>query len=294
MRDARVQFLANHFGDKAAFLDRDRSHTWKHLALFVLQRGEIADDEDFRMLRNTEVRLHQNASGAIDRCAQLLAERGGSDSCRPKHHRSGESSVADINRPGFDLRYGRRGTDLDSQTIELFLRAAREVFGIGRKNARSTFNQQNVRARRIDGAKFVGQGVAADFGQSAGQFDSRRAAADNHEVEWRRAFAGGGLALGQFEGEQHAAADFQRIFNRLESGSKGLPLVVSEVGVGGACGHDQVVVGEVEASEVSTMRRSRSNPVTSDISTSIFLCERRIERMGAAISPGESPAVATW
>src|SRR5260370_36173084 len=42
------------------------------------------------------------------------------------------------------------------------------------------------------------------------------------------------------------------------------------------------------------MWRSRSNPVTSVISTSMFLCERRMERIGAAISPGESPAVATW
>ena len=54
-----------------------------------------------------------------------------------------------------------------------------------------------------------------------------------------------GLALGVLEREQHAAADLQRILERLQSGRERAPLVVAEVGVGRAGGENQVVVGHL-------------------------------------------------
>ena len=86
------------------------------------------------------------------------------------------------------------------------------------------------------------QGVAGDLGESSGQFDSGGTAADDHEVERSGGFAGGSLPLRQFEGEQHAPADFERIFDRLEAGSEGLPIIVPKIGVARARGDDQVVV----------------------------------------------------
>ena len=52
------------------------------------------------------------------------------------------------------------------------------------------------------------------------------------------------LAFGQLEGEQNAAADFECVFNRLQTGRERLPLFVTKVGVGGAGGNDQKVVIE--------------------------------------------------
>ena len=51
------------------------------------------------------------------------------------------------------------------------------------------------------------------------------------------------VAFGEFEGQQHAAANFERIFNGLEAGSEWFPFVVAEVGVAGARGDDQVIIG---------------------------------------------------
>ena len=89
-------------------------------------------------------------------------------------------------------------------------------------------------------------------------------------------FAGSGLPLGQFEGQQNAAADFERVLDGLESGRESFPLVVAEIGVAGAGGDDERIVrnflsfvfGLVTA---RTTRRSRSKPVTSAMSTSTFL-----------------------
>src|SRR5260370_131422 len=67
------------------------------------------------------------------------------------------------------------------------------------------------------------------------------------QLEGRSALAAGGLilslvlALGQFEGQKNAAADFEGIFNRLQTGCQRLPFIVTKVGVGCPRGDDQKV-----------------------------------------------------
>ena len=56
-------------------------------------------------------------------------------------------------------------------------------------------------------------------------------------------FAGGGPAFREFERQQNAAADFERVLDGLEAGRESLPFVVAEIGVAGAGGNDQVIVG---------------------------------------------------
>src|ERR1019366_5708525 len=112
------------------------------------------------------------------------------------------------------------------------------------KHARAAFDQQNMCARGIDRAEFMGKCVTGNFSEGAGEFDSRRPAAHYHKVEGYRAFAGGRVTLRQLERKQHSPADFERVFNRLEAGSIRLPVIVSEVGMGCACGYDEVVVGD--------------------------------------------------
>ncbi len=54
--------------------------------------------------------------------------------------------------------------------------------------------------------------------------------------------AGGGAAFGEFEGQQNAAADFERVLDGLEAGRESFPFVVAEIGVAGAGGDDEGIV----------------------------------------------------
>ena len=122
-----------------------------------------------------------------------------------------------------------------------------KFFGISRQNARAAFDQQDAALLRVDIAELVGHGVARDFGQSSGKFDAGGAASDDDKLQGdplgRRygALAARLLPLGQFESQQHTAADFERVFNRLQTGRKRLPFLVAKVGVGGPGGDDQIV-----------------------------------------------------
>ena len=66
--------------------------------------------------------------------------------------------------------------------MQLLESAAREIFGIGGENVRAAFDKMDAGAARIDGAEIVGEGVTADFGEGSGEFDSRGASSDDHEV----------------------------------------------------------------------------------------------------------------
>jgi hypothetical protein len=85
--------------------------------------------------------------------------------------------------------------------------------------------------------------VAADFGEGSGEFDSSGTGTDDHEVQRIAGFAGRGLALCKFEGQQNAAADFECVLDRLETRRESLPFVVAEIGVAGASGDDEGIVG---------------------------------------------------
>ena len=69
-------------------------------------------------------------------------------------------------------------------------------------------------------------------------------AADDDEIERRVPALLQHLALGQFEGQQHAAANLGGVFDGFEAGRERLPLIVAEIGVRGAGGEHEVVVGE--------------------------------------------------
>ena len=59
--------------------------------------------------------------------------------------------------------------------------------------------------------------VARDFGQRAGEFDAGRPAADDDEAQPGGAARRIGLGFGVLEREQQAAAQMQRIVERLQA-----------------------------------------------------------------------------
>jgi len=74
---------------------------------------------------------------------------------------------------------------------------------------------------------------------------------------------------------------------RLQPWCQRLPLVMPKVSVARTRCHNQVIIGNLIVASLTTLR-SRSKPVTSPNRTSAFFCECRIQRIGAAISPGEA------
>ena len=61
----------------------DLCHAGQRLAVFARERGEIADDEHFRVSGDRQVRLDRYSSGAIDGNAKRTPERRGGDARPP-------------------------------------------------------------------------------------------------------------------------------------------------------------------------------------------------------------------
>ena len=137
--------------------------------------------------------------------------------------------------------------------------------------------------------------MARQLRNGTGELDAGRTAADNHERQQTPLVRGIALQLGPFERDEHTAPNRQRIVQGFQSGRPLAPLVVTEIGVRGARGHDQVVVPRccLGSESSTTCRPLVSISLTSASSTRTFRWRLRIHRIGDAISPGDSAAVAT-
>ncbi len=122
-----------------------------------------------------------------------------------------------------------------------------EIRRIRGQHARAAIEQEHAAFGGVDVAKVVAHVELRDVADGAGELDAGGAAADDDEVERRVPALLEHLPLGQFEGQQHAAANFDGVFDGLEAGRERLPLIVAEVGVRGAGGENEVVVVEARA-----------------------------------------------
>src|SRR5207237_98751 len=128
---------------------------------------------------------------------------------------------------------------------ELLFGTARKVLGISRKYARPAFEQHDAGALGIDRMEFVFQYVARDFGQGAGELYASRAAAHDHKIERRVPASFGGIAFRQLKGQQHAAANFDSVFDGFQPRCQRFPFIVSEISMAGSSGNDQIVVRNI-------------------------------------------------
>jgi len=124
----------------------------------------------------------------------------------------------------------------------LILGFSGQILGVRCQNPRAALQQEDAGAGGVDGAKFIGQCMMGDLGESACQFDSGGSASDDYEVEREVGSAVGLLALCQLEGEQDSAADLKGVLDRLETGGERLPFGVTKVSVRSSGGYDQVVI----------------------------------------------------
>jgi hypothetical protein len=91
--------------------------------------------------------------------------------------------------------------------------------------------------------------VARHLRQRPGQLHARRSGADHDEGQQPAPPPLLLLALGGLEGQQHPPPDVEGVLQALEAGGMGRPVVVAEVRVRGARGHDQEVVGQLAVGE---------------------------------------------
>src|SRR6266446_3834368 len=193
-----------------------------------------------------EVGLDEHATGAVNGNSQLSAQWRGGHTRRPQDHGGCNLFVADPNRAGLNAVDHVGGANLYSEALQLVLGFAGKFFGIGWENPGSAVDEQDAGLLRVDVAKLAVHCVTCDLSQSAGEFDAGGAASDDCKLQRRSALAASGfvLTLGKFEGEENAAADFERVFNRLQTGRQWFPLLVTKVRMSGSGGDDQKVVIE--------------------------------------------------
>src|ERR1700685_509818 len=137
----RFDLSADHFCSVAAFLYGDGGDSGQRLALLVLQRCEVADNEDFGMAGESEIGLHEHAPGAIDGCSQALAQRGSCDARGPQDYGCVETSLSYIDSSCLDVGNHGRSAHFNAEMFQLLLRTAREIFRIRGKDARTAFEQ---------------------------------------------------------------------------------------------------------------------------------------------------------
>ena len=214
----------------------------RHGLAVLLHAGQVADHEHLGMPGQRQVGRHRHAARPIGRHAQLPPERRRRHARRPQHGAALDAHRAHRDAVGIDGGHGAARVHLHAQRLELPARLLRQRLGHGRQQARAGLHQVHARAAHVGAAELARQGVAGDLGQRAGQLHAGRPAADHHELEPAPPRIGILLALGGLEGGQHAAADRQRVLERLQARRVFGPGVLAEVGVRGAGGHQQVVV----------------------------------------------------
>ena len=215
-----------------------------------MQEGaHVADRERLRVARNREIRLDEDATGAIERRPQRPRQRRRRYAGGPEHRACADLLAPEPHGVGGHPGHGDARAYLDTDALQSVLRRARERFGKSGEDARGALHQDDARSRGIDQPEVARDGLARDLAERPRQLDARWTAADDYEREERLLLGAIALALGRFVGQQHAAPDLERVFEGLEPRRQQLPVVVAEVRVAGTRREDQRVVGDLAAIE---------------------------------------------
>jgi len=240
------RFAADHacdvFGGVFAALHGGGSDAGDGTSFFIFDAHGVPDDLDFGMAGNAEGLFDEGASGTVDGAFELADERGGGIARSPDEGAGGKGFVVELHgffRDGFD--HGVEA-DIDLEMLELPPGAFGKLRGVGGQDTRTGLDEQNMGLLRVDAAEVLAEREAGEFGDGSGHFDAGGASSDDDEGHFHPA---GGFVFGFFsffEGGEDAPAELGGVLKAFETGSAGFPFRVSEVGVTGARGEDEVVV----------------------------------------------------
>jgi hypothetical protein len=200
-------------------------------------------------------------SGAI-RHAERRGERRRGNARRPEHGLRrkplGDAALRSLSStrrpPGHavlvDCNHERRGAHFDAKPFERAPGGRAELLRERRQHVGAAFEEHDPCRLRANAPEILWQRFARDLGERAGQFDARRAAADDGERQQAALSSGIRFALGCFERQQHAPADVERIVQRLQPGRTRFPFWMAEVRVRGPARDDQIVIRDRAAIEL--------------------------------------------
>ena len=146
-----------------------------------------------------------------------------------------------------DVGHGGVLPHFDTQSSQGLAGGIAQLLRERRQDRWSSLDKDDARGTRVDGSEFVAKRLPRDLRERAGQLDAGWAAADQRERQQLPPARRIGFAFRALERQQHAAADLERIFKRLQSWRVGLPLGVTEIGVARAGRDDQIVVVDAVA-----------------------------------------------
>ena len=254
-------------------------------------------DEHLGVTGHREIGLDQHPAGAIERHAERARERRGGHPRRPQHGARADLLAARA-RPRRASRCvtARAGAHLHAEAREARRRAWADS-GSGKLASMPRPGLERGRSRAWVGsmsAEVARDGLARDLGERARQLDAGGPAADDDEGEQRPRSAPSRSRSAASKASSTRRRISSASSRRLEAGRQLLPVVVAEVGVAGARGEHERVVGQLalvqDHAPAGQVHRLGPRPASR-----VTLAARlRIERSGVAMSATESAAVATW
>jgi hypothetical protein len=146
-------------------------------------------------------------------------------------------------RPARSVAYAE--VDLDAQPLELVHGVSLQRGGERMQDRRVRVEEHDPRLRRVDAAEVALQRPARKLDELSGELDTGGAGADDDECQPELPEPGIWLALGQLERAEDAAAQLERVVDRLHARRMVRELRVPEVRLLCARGEDQAVVGHV-------------------------------------------------
>ena len=235
-------------------------------AVGLRQRDQVARHENLGLAAQAEVGRDANAAGAVElvgRGREQAAERRSGHARGPQHRARGSELFTAQIAVGVDGLHRLARQHLDPEAAQVIGRTLGQAGRKASQHTRSGLDQLHLGARGVDMAEFAGQGVARDLRQRARELDARRPATDDGKGQPGVALGRALGDLGALEGQQDATPQQQRIVERLQARRVRSPLVVAEVVVRGATGHEQEVIGQRRA--VGTQHAARGQVDRGDL-----------------------------
>ena len=150
------------------------------------------------------------------------------------------------------------GMDLHALSLELLRRLRREFVAEPGEDLLAAVEQHHPGAGGVDRVEVRREGAVGQLGDLPGDLDARRPAADDDEGEPCAPPVRVLLQRGHLERAEDPRPQLERVVDRLHARRPARELVVPEVRLPGAGGHDQAVVRKLERRVVRGERGDRA------------------------------------
>src|SRR5450755_696388 len=221
----------------------------------LAQAHQVADHGDLRMASDGQVVADLDAPGAVaaraGRRRDSRRHRRRLDARGPEHYpglvsRGAAILGAHLQPVAVDVGHDRVHVQFDAQVPQRPGGLVRQLGPERGERRGAAVEQQHPRVLRLDVPELASQGPGGELANLTGQLHAGRAGADQRERQPALLLPRVGGGLGQLERAEDPAPDRERVRDRLHAGRQRRELLVPEVGLSDAGGHDEVVVAELD------------------------------------------------